>query len=302
MRAACLINHFQYGDFVGEAIESVAAQTRSLDEIIVVDDGSASDHLAKLREAASKHANVHLIEKENGGQLSCFEAGIAASTADVLFFLDADDAWQPTYVERVLRLLGERSDVDFVQTAQRWLFEDGRVEMSPSPSRDLGISLVRSLQSGGRWGGQPTSCLAIRRWVLDRIFPLPDAFSWRTCADEALVYGSSLAGARKYWLGEPLVDYRIHGANSFYGRPYDAADRLERGTNVLRLVEVMRKRAHLPPSLAHLAHHEFRTIESPERRDYKEYVRLVAGSDLPRHRKRRLRLALFGWYWFGKRL
>lgn len=302
MRAACLINHFQYGEFVGEAIDSVAAQTRPLDEIIVVDDGSSSDHLAKLREAAGKHANVHLIEKENGGQLSCFEAGIAASTADVVFFLDADDAWQPTYVERVLRLLDERSDVDFVQTAERRLFEDGRVETSPGPGRDLGISLVRSLQSGGSWGGQPTSCLAIRRWVLDRIFPLPDAFTWRTCADEALVYGSSLAGARKYWLGEPLVDYRVHGANGFYGRPYDAADRLERGTNVLRLVEVMRERAHLPPSLAHLAHHEFRTIEAPDRRDYKEYVRLVAASDLPRHRKRRLRLALLGWYWFRKRL
>lgn len=302
MRAACLINHYQYGDFVGEAIDSVAAQTRPLDEIIVVDDGSSPDHVARLREAVQRHAGVRLIEKENGGQLSCFAAGVAASTADVLFFLDADDTWQPGYVERVMALLEERPEVDFVATAERRVFEDGRVEPRPTPSRDLGISLARSLANGGRWLGQPTSCLAIRRWVLDRIFPLPDAFGWRTCADEALVHGTGLTGARKYVLGEPLVDYRVHGANAWFGRPYDAADRLRRGTEVLRLVEVLRTRQHLPRSLAHLAHHEFRTIPEPSRHDYKDYLRLVSGSDLPGHRKRRIRFALFGWYRLRKRL
>ena len=45
-----------------------------------------------------------LVEKENGGQLSCFEVGIASSAAEIVFFLDADDAWEPGYVERVLRV------------------------------------------------------------------------------------------------------------------------------------------------------------------------------------------------------
>jgi len=302
MRAACLINHYQYGDFVGEAIDSVAAQTRPLDEIVVVDDGSSPDHLAKLREAAGRHVGVRLVEKENGGQLSCFEAGVAAVDSDVVFFLDADDAWQPGYVARVLALLEERPDVDFVATAERRLFEGGRVDPRPTESRDLGVSLVRSLNQGGRWMGQPTSCLAIRRWVLERIFPLPDAFGWRTCADEALVHGAGLTGARKYLLGEPLVDYRVHGANAWFGRAYDAADRLRRGTEVLRLVHVLRTRQHLPASLAHLAHHEFRTIPEPTAKDYRDYVRLVSSSDLPRHRKRRIRIALFGWYRLRKRL
>lgn len=299
---ACLVNHYEYGPFVGEAVASAAAQTRPVDELIVVDDGSSAEHLAAVRAAVRAAPGARLVEKPNGGQLSCFEAGLEASAADVVLFLDADDAWEPGYVERVEALLLARPDVDVVYTSERRVFADGREEVTDLPSRDLGHAVVRSLDRGGAWRGQPTSCIAMRRRVLDRIFPLELARGWRTCADEALVYGSALVGARAYFLGEPLVRYRIHGANHFYGRAYRPEDRLTRGVEVLRLIEVLRRRESLPGSLAHLAHHEFRTIERPTRCEYKEYRRLVKGSNLPGHRKRRVLTALWGWYRLGRRL
>lgn len=294
----CLINHYQYGDFVGEAIESVVRQTLALDEIVVVDDGSKDGSLDVVRAVCEAHPNVRLVEKENGGQLSCFQAGLDASSADVVFFLDADDVWEPEYVETVVRLLVARPDVDFVATNERRFFTDGTSEVTETEDRDAGYSVVRSLVGGGAFIGKPTSCLAIRRHVLDQIFPLESARGWRTCADEALVYGSSLVGARKYFLGAPLVRYRVHGDNHFYGREYDATDRLTRSLEVHRMVEALRKRHDLPESLASLAHHEFRTIEKPTREDYREYRRLVAGSGLLRHRKRRVAWAIWLWYRF----
>lgn len=302
MKACCLVNHYEYGDFIGEAVASAAGQTRALDEIVVVDDGSGPESLEAVRSACAAHEGVRLVEKENGGQLSCFESGLANSTADIVFFLDADDAWEPTYVERVLAKFAEKPDIDFVACNERRVFDDGRSEVTERTTRDLGYSLVRSLENGGQWLGQPTSCLAIRRSVLERIFPLDLVKGWRTCADEALVYGSSLVGARKLFLGDPLVRYRIHGDNHFYGRPYNAEDRLFRGVEVLRLVEVLRTRQALPLSLAHLAHHEFRTIEAPTKREYLEYRRIVKNSPLARHRKRRIAWALWGWYRMRKRL
>ncbi|MEM6673958.1 MAG: glycosyltransferase family 2 protein [Planctomycetota bacterium] len=302
MRACCLVNHYEYGQYVGEAVRSAVEQSRALDEIVVVDDGSGPEALEAVRGACSAHEGVRLVEKRNGGQLSCFESGLEHSSAEIVFFLDADDAWEPEYVKTVLAVFEERPDVGFVACNERRVFSDGRSEVSESPTRDLGYSLIRSLEPGAPFIGQPTSCLAIRRSVLDKIFPLELAEGWRTCADEALVYGSSLVGARKLFLGDPLVRYRVHGSNHFYGRPYRPEDRLLRGVEVLRLTEVLRRRQGLPSSLAHLAHHEFRTIENPTRGEYRGYRRLVADAPLPARRKRRIRSALFAWYRFRKRV
>ncbi len=297
----CLINHYQYGAFVGEAIRSVLDQTHALDEIILVDDGSEDGSLEVLRRICSQYPKVRLIAKGNGGQLSCFQSGLDASTADLVFFLDADDVWEPGYVEAVVALLERRPDVDFVATNERRFFEDGRSEVTEAPDRDLGYSIAQSLVGGGTFVGQPTSCLAIRRGILDQIFPLDGARGWRTCADEALVYGSSLVGAHKYFLGAPLVRYRIHGDNHFFGREYDPKDRLLRSLEVHRLVETLRKRHDLPESLASLSHHEFRTIENPTRAEYRAYRRLIAGSDLLPHRRRRVAWAVWLWYRFRRR-
>lgn len=302
LTVACLINHFNYERFIGEAVDSAASQSRALDEIVVVDDGSSTTGLRGVREACSRHPNVTLIEKANGGQLSCFQAGLDATTADIVFFLDADDVWLPGYVEAVMRIFEERSDVDLVQCNERRAFSDGRCEVTERPSRDLGYSIVRSLLDGDTWTGQPTSCLALRRMTLDKIFPLPNFAGWRTCADEALIYGSSLVGARKYFLGTPLVEYRVHGNNLFHGKEYSAKSRLLRGVEVLRLVERLRRRHDLPESLAHIAHHEFRTIESPTKKEYLSYRRLVKHSALPRHRRRRVAIALWACYRLQKRL
>lgn len=302
LTTCCLINHYNYREFVGEAVASAVGQTRPFDEIIVVDDGSAEADLEEVRRVCAEHDSVRLIEKPNGGQLSCFEVGVAESTADVAFFLDADDVWDPRYVETVLKVLDERPTVEFVACNDRRFFTDGRSEVTERPDRDLGYSIVRSLKNGGAFVGQPTSCLAIKRRVLEDIFPLDLVRGWRTCADEALVYGSSVVGAHKFFLGEPLVGYRIHGTNHWFGKKYCAVDRLLRGLEVQRLVETLRLRQGLPTSLANLAHHEFRTIEGASKNDYTEYQRLVGSSMLGFRRKLRIRLAIFAWYRFGKRI
>ncbi len=302
LTTCCLINHYNYREFVEEAVLSAVNQTHAFDEIIVVDDGSKPEDLEELRRVCGEHPQVQLIEKPNGGQLSCFEVGVAASTADVAFFLDADDTWDPRYVEVVLAKFRELPKVEFIACNERRFFPDGRSEITELPSRDLGYSMVRALCNGGAFLGQPTSCLAIKRRVLEDIFPLELVRGWRTCADEALVYGSGVVGARKYFLGEPLVGYRIHGTNHWFGKKYCPEDRLLRGLEVQRLVEVLRLRQGLPVSLAHLAHHEFRTIEGPNKNDYTEYQRLVKSSSLSGRRKRRINTAIFAWYRFGKRI
>jgi glycosyltransferase involved in cell wall biosynthesis len=301
MRVSCLISHYNYGEFVGEALASVLAQTRVPDEIVLVDDGSSESHRARVREAAASSPRVTLIEKPNEGQLSCFRVGLERSTGDIVFFLDADDRWKPEYVATVLELLERRRDVGFVASARTEFHPDGRVEVHESASRDLGFSVIRCLEAGGAWIGAPTSCLAIRRSVLDQIFPVPNPQAWRVCADEALVYGASLVGARKYFLGQPLVEYRVHGANAFFDRKDSPERAYMRRLEGRRLTEALRLRMSLPVSLAKMAHYEFRTIERPTRDEYRTYCRLVHRSELPLRRKLRVLTGLFHAYHVEKR-
>ncbi len=153
MRVTCLINHFNYGNFIGEAVASVLAQTHPLDEIVLVDDGSDPEHLGQAQAAANQSTKVQLIAQSNGGQLSCFQAGLNASDGELVFFLDADDRWDPTYVEHVLELLKNHPEIDFVAT-NNLEFSDGcTVRIENRPSRDRGYSVVLCLEKGGAWGG-----------------------------------------------------------------------------------------------------------------------------------------------------
>ncbi len=115
MKTSCLINNFNYARFVVEAINSAKNQTVRFDEIIVVDDCSTDESAQILRENFADDEQVKLILKDkNEGQLSCFNDGYLAASGEVIFFLDADDLYQPDYLEEALTLYKENKDCDFL--------------------------------------------------------------------------------------------------------------------------------------------------------------------------------------------
>jgi len=87
---------------VSRAIDSVLAQTRPADEIIVVDDGSTDATADVIRAYGPK---VRLITQPNGGVSAARNAGINAASGDWIAFLDADDEWLTNKIERQAELL-----------------------------------------------------------------------------------------------------------------------------------------------------------------------------------------------------
>src|ERR1700756_4508486 len=88
-----LIDTYNYGRYIEEAIESVLAQDFPAEEmeILVVDDGPTDKRpprVGKYRE------RVKYIYKENGGQASAFNCGLAQARGELIFLLDADDYWR----------------------------------------------------------------------------------------------------------------------------------------------------------------------------------------------------------------
>lgn len=88
--------------YLAETLESVGAQTFSDYEIIVVDDGS-TDRTAQI---ASSHKNVRLLSQTNRGEAAARNTGVRAARGAYVSFVDADDIWLPSKLEKqALRLL-----------------------------------------------------------------------------------------------------------------------------------------------------------------------------------------------------
>lgn len=92
---AIIVPCHNYGRFIGATVERICAQTKQPEEIIVVDDGSTDE----TSEACSRYNQIKYIYQSNGGPSSARNAGLDASTAEYVMFLDADDILCETGLE-----------------------------------------------------------------------------------------------------------------------------------------------------------------------------------------------------------
>ncbi|HSI71136.1 MAG TPA: glycosyltransferase family 2 protein [Gillisia sp.] len=97
---------YNSADFIGEAIESVLAQTWNNWELLVIDDASTDGTVKIVKEYSSKHPNIIILKNStNLGTGSSRNKGIKAATGRFIAFLDADDLWMPGKLEKQLRFM-----------------------------------------------------------------------------------------------------------------------------------------------------------------------------------------------------
>ena len=100
-RISVIIPAYNPGPYLDFAIQSVIGQTVSDWEIILVDDGSPED-LSYVKE---RYPFVILLRQQNQGQSAARNAGIASAIGDFVAFLDQDDIWLPTKLERQIKMM-----------------------------------------------------------------------------------------------------------------------------------------------------------------------------------------------------
>lgn len=92
--------------FIADALASVISQTYAPQKIIVVNDGS-TDATERVVESFSSAIPIQHIKKANGGLSSARNAGITSCESYYVAFLDADDLWEPSKIERQVALFSD---------------------------------------------------------------------------------------------------------------------------------------------------------------------------------------------------
>lgn len=202
---------FNYGRFIGEAVDSVLAQSFRDLEVIVVDGGS-SDRLTPdlVRSLAGPQVRVFLREGRHlAGDNRNF--GIAQCKSPYIVCLDADDTLHPTYIEKAL-FLAEHLGFDVISCGLRLMgSRSGTVGILPYPAlSDLVL------------GNHVYTCALFHRHLLEKVGGYFDYGLGAEHAAEDWDFWIRIAatGARFGNIsGEFLLNYRVHKTASLSSGP-----------------------------------------------------------------------------------
>jgi glycosyltransferase involved in cell wall biosynthesis len=127
---------------VGEAIESVLAQSYREWELIVVDDGSTDRTSERL---ALYGSNIRYIWRQRSGVAAARNHGIASATGHYIAFLDSDDLWMPRKLEIQTAFMEQHRNVQICQTEEIWIRRGVRVNPKAKHAKPSGDIFRSSL-------------------------------------------------------------------------------------------------------------------------------------------------------------
>lgn len=111
MRFSVIIPLYNKAPYVKKALDSVLSQTFKDYELIIVDDGSTDESYIIAKESLEgTKVNYRLIQQENAGVSTARNNGVTASRGDFICFLDADDWWAQTFLEKMNSFINDYPD------------------------------------------------------------------------------------------------------------------------------------------------------------------------------------------------
>jgi len=131
---AAIIPVYNGAKWIARALASVFAQTRPVDEVIVIDDGSTDGSAAIVQ---SYDSRIQYVYQANRGVASARNHGARIARSEWIAFLDHDDEWLPHKIERQLTAVDLCSTASLCYTACRMHKLDGRTEIDSVPLSDL---------------------------------------------------------------------------------------------------------------------------------------------------------------------
>ncbi len=209
-----LISSYNYGEYLGDAIESALQQTYDKLEIIICDDGSTDGSPGIIERYRTLDQRIRVIYQGNGGQALALNAAFDMSTGDIICLLDADDVFMADKVRRVVEAFCVAPDAGLAVN---------RMSIVDKYRKSLGeIPLLSQLAEG--WQGPslnicgprvlpgmpPCSGLSLRRGIAESLFPLPSGL---TAYADTLIQVLAPRITPIVAIQTASSEYRVHGGN-----------------------------------------------------------------------------------------
>ena len=199
---------FNAAKTIRETLQSISQQTYTALDVIVVDDGSTDETVAIVRSHSASDPRFRIVSKPNAGVASARNEGTKTSKGEFIAFIDADDLWHPTKIEKQLKsLIAAGPDTALVYSPFRLIDAGGIVLASPHKYGVNGWVIYRHFYTNLVGNG---SALLIRKAVLEELGGF-DPWLRREGAEGCEDLLLQLRIAARYQFGEVseyLVGYR----------------------------------------------------------------------------------------------
>ncbi len=206
-----VIPAYNPGSYLQFAVQSVINQSFQDWELIVVDDGSPED----ISYIETLDPRVVIVRQKNSGQSIARNVGIMASTGEYIAFLDQDDLWNPTKLEKQVEAMQEDAKVVLCHTQFSFIDEAGH------NTTEIGFGRYQTyydlLEGSGICGA---STVMVRRTALEKC-GLFDFFSQP--AEDYDVWLRLMYKGKMFFVPSCEVQYRKHNSNQSiqYKQMYD---------------------------------------------------------------------------------
>ena len=107
MRFSIIMPLYNKAPYVAKTIGSVLSQTFTDYELVIMDDGSKDNSYDVALKKIEGRANCSIHRQENAGVSMARNNAAALAQGEYLCFLDADDWWNPTFLEEISKLIDE---------------------------------------------------------------------------------------------------------------------------------------------------------------------------------------------------
>ena len=197
MKISAVIPCYNAQAFVGEAIDSVLAQTRAPDEIVVIDDGSTDASAEVVR---GYGARVRLVAQNNSGIAAARNQALSNASGDWIAFLDADDVWPHDSLASRVAALEADAWLDYVTGLTEEFLHLGGTEGLTAPAK------------GAPTSARVAGAMLIRKALFERVggfdatLKIGETMDWIARAIDA--------GAKGGQVEKLALRRRIHGANT----------------------------------------------------------------------------------------
>lgn len=156
MKLSVVIPIYNAEKYLEHNLKTLVNQLQLDTELILVNDGSSDNSLSICEQFSKEKTNIIVVTQENSGVSAARNTGIKHSKGDYITFVDSDDYVENTYIENILNLIQNNTDLVFfnsyyIVNGEKTIMKPWLTSVPVSKNIEYAIELLLSCKSNEPW-------------------------------------------------------------------------------------------------------------------------------------------------------